>query len=1165
MPAFLTNNTSQCCCPEMRCCTPETVTATLGGWGGTGMRRWVSRIYDYSPPLPAGWPDLDIGRHACAYEVGESGCFRYFDVVFDPALQRNVFHPEAIYDDCVGILWPAVAFPQMNAVSDQGWGCYPPDIVDFGPNSSGYVQGFVADETVADKCEQSGAGILCQKPPHGPDDIVYGPAGGSPLQFPGGRTYLPDYNNNSYVCHRLSGDMRPEFVATVNRSAPDTDEDVDARLVFDVFCRRNWQYSIGCDADVIVSLSCAVSDTPPANPPAGDWYCIDYRCGPRFPAADNINTYICTQYRCTAHEGMVWPHLLAFSDTENFTATLKLTLEVDARYSNTYYSYQAAKPQKGMSWRVAEVDILNAGTGYEVGETFTVDFDPFWYSQLTGGEIMFVFPDFDADCLNFPLQWRDKYGNGPQITNGVKRYYQSLRVMECDDDGGIVKLEIVPWFRDPDFVKGACPEVVPSGKRTPYYPGYSRVICHPNSVDIGGTNYNLYDTITFTPISPDVETYSEAIARVVDIDDDGAVLDWEIKGTDVWRYGFGLGNPYCYLMMPDERGAYRWADKKALCHLYWEGVGVPVRQALPYWPDPGVSVSFNYLETFQNTGNLTSIRLSVKRVPCRTTISVFDFAYTYDSISFETLAASPEADQKVRLLKTYLPYPKCYGGGAQIMPVIGTTGANESVIGGPLAGGVVKSGGDYYAFVDKRHVEPILPKQVPSIGNGAGAVIDNFVFSQVLGFPREDYASDQLHVPAQDRFAYYPVTSATILSRGSGYEVGAEFEVKPNDGEEYQHAWKKSGGDDPDENPNGAWYKGQNLNSSGRVPLETVVNGVRTVEEEFEFAQPFCRLRVSAVDANGGITGLEVLDGGLMYRTVWASGVSHPDVSVYVGSDTGYGARATIQIDTDKDSETFGEVVSCAIVAIPIAEGGDPVHSTAENPVAMPLGGRDYANPKSGMMWEMENIRAGEEFGIEPATMLSYVNWHGWYYDAYHPENSSHELLEGTHPPFARRGDHCTLDECYHSLLNRTYSLCRVWSGLSVNGPYGPGAPGGTITTQARVEMIGCGLGPNSYSPLPLPRGNSNLLDGRPKGPYGLYKSKNKIVEVYLPGPSEPCDENNYFLFQQRVDQQPGYTGPPTADVGDYIVIEHGYTVSLSAAIPVYPNCPDHNDGRTSP
>lgn len=1135
MPSFLTNNTAQCCCPEMRCCAPNTVSVTSSGWMGIGVSQWVRKLWvggDNIPPLPPGTLELEIGKQATAYEAGITGDIYYFEIEYNEQEQRVTFTSRALYPAGVGVVWPSVAFPQMNPVVEgNSFGC---------GVQYGVVSGFVADEAVAEKCDSALTEKLCEKPAGGADDLVYGPAGFSNGGFVFGRTNLTDLND-TYVCHRLYSDMRPEMAATVIRTSADSTSHIDARIVFDVYCRRRWATVAACPAEVILNLTCAVSDNPPDPSPEGQYFCVDYRCGLRgLPEYEGGS--LCSQHKCSAHEGTVLPHLMAFPESGNYTAVLKLNLTPDAYFRNTDYSYQGAKPQKALSWKVLSATATTPGTGYAVGDFFSVDFDPFWMMDLNGGEINLGFPQSDPLCLNYPLTWRDKYGQEADVDqSGAKRYYQRLRVQAVDAGGGITAFEVVPWYRTPEFRPGSCIDEVPQSQRTPYYPAYSRVICHPNSVDIGGTGYNVGDTIHFEPLSPGVEVYEATTASVTDVDDDGAVLDWEVRGSDIWRYGFGLGNPACNIYgEPDERGAYRWADKYDLCDLYWQGVGVPVREVAPYF-DGGSCV-----ETFVNTGQLTSTSVRVRRVYCRTKISVVVSQYAYDTLSFQLATEDEDATLETRLLKLCPPYPRGVGGGAQITPIIGTDGGNESAIGGPLGGGTVKSGGGYYAYVEKYHAEPILPKSIPAIGSGGGAAVGDFTFASVLNFPSPGYAAGQPKQPASNRFSYYPVTGATVASGGSGYEVGQEFDVAPDGGTAYSRPWSRSGGDDPDESPNGNWYAGElaYTNQSGYVVIEQ-----GTVRASL------CRLRVAAVDQNGAIQSLAVVHGGMMYRTLWGSGVRHPDVTVEVGSDTGFGARATVAVDANKTSSKFGEVISCQIVQIPVSEQQDPLHSTPENPVPYPLGGRDYANPKSGLMWELDNIT------IRDATMMSYIVWHGWIYDYYHPQNSTHELVEGSLPPFHRRAQHCTLDECYHSLLGRSYPLYRIWAGSAVNGPY----PGGNDTYNRVFGLRGCAdpPGPSTYSPLP--DSATYFLSGKPKVPYGLFRRKGTRSDVFMPGPDGvDCDENNVQEWNYRWGDMPGYTGLPPALVNDWVVIEWGYGAALSASIPVYPNCPDYEDGRTS-
>jgi hypothetical protein len=1112
----------------MRCCTPETVVATCSGFSGSLTNRWVMMVGPGVYPINYVLADLDIGKHACAFELNsDPGCVPFTETEWDPVEERIQFTAESIWPQCMAaqIVWPSIAFPQSNVVIDVPG----PGRGSCADGYGVYFDSWAADSECAEKC--AAAALLCTKPGGA---LAYGPAAYA-------RVHQEDLNA-PYICHRYDAYLRPEFTATVNRSTPAGDDDIDARLQFDVYCRRTWQFSAPCNGDIILNLSCAVSDYPPETPPEGQFFCIDYRCGPRMPDVSQGGG-LCSQHQCTAHEGTVWPHLYAYPQDENNTATIKLTLVPDAYYiASEGYSYQGSKAGKPMSWIVKSATATTPGTGYEVGQFFVVDFDAAWMAVLNGGEINLALPSNEPEC-GFPVDWEDHYGyEAQEDVFGTKFYYQRLRVEEVDEDGGIVSLAVVPWYMTPEFRKGACGvEITDRSKKTKFYPAYSRIICHPNSVDIGGTGYVIGNTITFMPLGPWVETEVPAIAVVTDVDDDGAVLDWEIKGSDIWRYGFGGGNPSCNIFgQPDERGAYKWQGKY-LCELRWHGVGVPVRAAAGYGD------GFADIETWLNTGRLTEVEFSVARMPCRTSINVLVMPYVYESLAFLASADDEEASLFDRMLKLCPPYPKCVAGGAQITPIIGADGANESAIGGPLAGGVVKSGGAYYAFINKAHDEPILPKAIPDIDGGSGAVISQFYFDSVLNFPAPGYAAGQLMEPSAVRFAYYPVTGATIEEGGTGYEVGQEFDVQPVGGGPYVKAWGKVGADDPETCPNGGWYGGE---------LSRTDEDGYVVRTGGTFHNGIARLRVSSVDESGAITGLEVVHAGMMFRSVWADGVRHPSLYTYVGSDTGHGAAAEVTVDDDKNSPHFGEVTACHIVAIPVEQATDPLHSTVESPVPWPLGGRDYANPKSGMMWEMSDIAIGGGM-VSSATMLCKIDWHNFPYNAYHPSDSTHQKIEGSYPPFHRRAEACTLDECYHSLLNRTYPLYRTW-GNGIN-PTNTG-----LNTQNIIDQFweGCSDdGPNSYNPIPH---SGRVMAGNPPNPYGVFIPNGKMTDVYLPNIIDPIDPPS-SICGRKIAAQPGYDGPPTAEPGDYTVIEWGFSVSLSATVPVYPNCTSHRDGRTAP
>jgi hypothetical protein len=1140
MPAFLTNNTNTCCCPEMRCCAPNAVTAKLAGFAGTMVKRWIGRIYGDNPPVGSGILDLQNGMHACAYQFSSppNTCNDY--TAIDP--QTGDYTAASIYPKCLNaqIVWPSIAFPQKDVLTNvsgtNGYICS--DYLTIREYHSGYAP----NEEVAERCAEDGAAFICTKPGSGADSLYYGPSTSD-------RVHMVDLNREAYVCHRIRRDLRPEFVATVNRSVARKNTDEDARIVFDVYCRRRWQELPYCDEfdlnPIIINLTCAVSDTPPEEPPEGSWYCIDYRCGMR-ELPEEEGGWICTQHKCTAHEGTVKPHLFPYMPSGNYSADISLVLVPDAYFKNTEYKYQGAKPQKAMTWRVESATVDAPGAGYSVGDFFYVNFDQNWTALLNGGEINVGFPENDDICFGYPLEWQDKYGYTEQ--GGI--YYQRLRVGEVDGNGGIASLEVVPWYRTPEFLPGSCiDEIEDKEDKTPFFPAYTRTICHPNSVDLPGSGYRIGDTITFRPLSPDVVTYEAASARVIDVDENGGVLDWEVKGSDIWRYGFGMQNPECNIIgQPDERGAYRWPDVLSLCELYWYGVGNPVRAVSRAFD------GFSRLDTTMNTGSLTSLAISILRVPCRTSISVVVAGYKYESLSFlaDVEGVNPVFSQV--LLSLCPPYPKCIGGGAQITPIIGDDGGNESAIGGPLTSGEVKSQGKYYAFIDKSHSPPTLPLDVPDIGSGTGAKILAFTFGTVANFPSPGYASGEKYVPSPARFAYYPVSGVFVDpdNQGVGYEIGQEFEVRPAGGAAFTDAWALDGGDNPDRVLTGSWYSGELTftNSAGYAVEPGTPNA--------ESRSPFCRLAIVDTTETGGIKSIAVLDGGMMFKPVYTTGVRHPDVSVLVKSDTGEGASAEIDIQTNKNSPEFGEVTAVDIVQTPVEIQADPLHSTEEQSVPYPLGGRDYANPPSGLMWEMNDIVAGSGATNAPARLISKINWHQFYHNPYHTNQSPYVRIEGGgHLPFRRRAEDCTLDECYHSLLNRQYPLYIEWTGI--NG--GLSDPD-TTTNLVDGGWAGCILprGPNSYSPLPFNGGDYWWMLGRPKTNYALYRKAGTATD--LPG-FENCD-SQFYNYSRKITDNPEYTGPASATQFEYAVVEWGFTVTLSAVIPVYPNCPDHEDGRTS-
>jgi len=272
----------------------------------------------------------------------------------------------------------------------------------------------------------------------------------------------------------------------------------------------------------------------------------------------------------------------------------------------------------------------------------------------------------------------------------------------------------------------------------------------------------------------------------------------------------------------------------------------------------------------------------------------------------------------------------------------------------------------------------------------------------VTSFPAVGYASGEAFVPGADRFSYFPVSSVVVDSnnRGSGYAVGQEFDVMPAGGVAYSNAWADGGGDDPDSCPNGNWYSGRyaTVNEDGR--MATAIGGSTMPAWGTISKYPYCKLRVSEVNSTGGIVSLEVVEGGMMYRSEWTDGVRHPDVSTYITTDTGSGGEFSITINTDKTSPLFGSVTGVTIDA----------------------GGSEYADPPSGWMWEIMDIPVGGEAFSAPARMMSKKDW-----SVFTNSNSPYELVMGTHPPTVPRSASCLIGDCYHSLLNRSYAMTRTW------------------------------------------------------------------------------------------------------------------------------------------
>ena len=958
------------------------------------------------------------------------------------------------------------------------------------------VSEWITDPVWVGKC----ADILCSTPG---DNRRYGPVKGCD------RAYEEDLNGTpAWICHRITTGLRPELYARITRTKSVPFNAVEARLKFDVYSRRQWWTDPDCNSSQEVRDPPPFTSIPYSYPgniipeghvePAGTWYCVDYYCDREVGPYDVGGDKFCGQYQCRAEQGYAWPHLKAMHGNDgsggNNSAEIELTLEPFDRSED--------KSKIATSWIVASASPKEgkAGRGYTAGENgdvFLVDFDPAWMppSRPLYGQYINPFPLNDY-CAT--LDWRDDLNN--TLLNG-EFPIQRLRVTEVDDKGGIVSLEVVPWRKDPEYRNLECKErITDREQKTKYYAAYTRVLCHPQCVDIPGEGYSIGDKIEWFCTDPACVTASgrNAVAYVTDVDDKGGVLDWHIKGSDICMYGYGGhmcgfdpeyefpnlgrldcaadGYPQTEVNGQDERGAYKF-DGKRLCELSWRGYGNPARAAAT------VEELGGFVLWQANRSTYTTCQITIAGSPCRTTLNVGLSPYKYESFGFladiddETQASSWQN----QLLLWFRPYPKCYGGGAVIEATYGVE-QSPAKIGGPLLSASVIEPGGGWAFRDKYHTPPVLPTAVPNIGSGSGAKILVFAFASVTNFPAMGYSATESHKASSSRFAYFPVEDAIIDAdhKGKGYEVGQRFEVKPVRGGPYVDPWSVGGGDDPDASPNGNWYSGRfssELTESGHLST-SFLDGTLPSQGD-KSRQSVCLLEISSVDSDGGITGLEVIHGGLMYKSVWAGGVKHPDVGTSVTSDTGSGGSFSVTVNTNHSSELFGKITSARIDS----------------------GGEQYADAKGGIMWELLDLGIGGEI-CQASTLMSNIKWDGWLYDPTDSSKSTHVLIGGSLPPVVKRSTSIVFDECYHALLNKTYPLYRAWGMNALEGDRSAAETVGTL-----VEMW-----PTTYA---------------------LFRKKDAI----------PYEDGSY-------------------QNSDYTIIEWGFSMTLSATIPA--TCPDHTNGRTS-
>lgn len=733
--------------------------------------------------------------------------------------------------------------------------------------------------------------------------------------------------------------------------------------------------------------------------------------------------------------------------------------------SRLYPGINIGEDTHAYAWKLDKVEILDGGSGYMIGDIFVLDYDPDkFFLPYVNGQSILVFPD-DECCYelsnlgangNKRLTWSDTGGytkvqrpllGGSACGGGPPEYlsnppivYQRIRVSKVDDNGKILAVEILPWRKS--YAKiSICVELNKTTEQD-YYVEYTRFLCHPRSVTYGGKYYNIGDTIIWNCDESiencEVWNNNYASGIVVDVDENGSILDWHINGSEITKwdnlfsddpalttqygaYNIADGAP-CYGWVytldpdpnippnprneptgiePDERGSYRFRGQN-LCSLSWQGVGVPVRTTtweVEFLGDTtyeGTSES-----TSVNSSNITAININITRQYCETTanIAVKPWLYSEQILSDAEFSTFTKDDKQYASINNnwyklnFAPYPKCNGGGAEIELIYGVPLANDSVYGSTIKSANVISPGSLYAFVDKVHQPPILPTGVELIaGSGKGASISNFTFNtNINNFPNLNYITLLNSILPftlnSKRFSYFPVTEATLFAAGSGYEIGQTFIIQPDDVVIYSDAWSIDGGDNPDKVKNGGKYTGpfaKLVKDSTYMPDIDCIqdpnppNDISPSCQEIKDTVPHCVLKVESVGPNGEITGLTVEHGGMMYRPVWTNGIKNPDAVEEITSTLGYGAKPTAIVNTDKNSKLFGTLTNFNIGQYSTQEFPDPYFPNIAQPIPgnSSMGyGRDYANPSLGSFWMLQDISDhGGQIGTN-YKLLAHYDW----------------------------------------------------------------------------------------------------------------------------------------------------------------------------------------------
>lgn len=1087
--------------------------------------------------------------------------------------------------------------------------------------------------------------------------------------------FFDDDHNGVYYCYRDNGTgspalgLRPELIAFINKTNDCSSvgtvgtiiSDVDGgacfvadsgELIFEVGGREQWSTAeICCLRDGVdeqisgFDFSTGEEIPPEDAQPDGLFYGVDYACGPRrasYLYRDDEGELLCNdcyRFYCDERLGMAKPHLAAYPiEHENTTAQLKLNLQpnqwmfihgtkstpdgsTNINYLNPGNAVLNIDNLKDMdavpyTWRVDSVDIISAGSGYTTDMYFYVDFDVNWFLPWLGGQGISIFPDEECcipGCLLLePISWSDKYGYSKLVGNNV--VYQRLKITEVGLNGEIQNIEIVPWFKNPEYknpyiddetgeqIWSLCQDtnkISDPKKKTPYYIEYFRLLCHPNSVRHPGKNYSIGDTIIWefpeeknTAKAAIYDTWNnkKAVGIVVDVDENGGILDWYISGSDRWKqYGvFNLvdGTP-CYeyanemqyytginqTLERDDRGRYRFLGYN-LCDLTYSGNGNTVR-----------SCTINGI----NTSTTTLLNLNIERVNCKTTATIFINPWPFSDqrialVNGEDFIEGQLAEGSIGFYKSnFPPYPVCQGGGFESDIVYGLDRANDSVFGSTVKDAIIISSGIGYAFKDKKHVEPILPNTVPKLFGilvdqnenpintqidepiivgitvGKPAVLD-YSFEKISNFPHPDVINNFSYNNGfsinSDRFAYFKVNNINIVEPGSGYSVGLSLDVYPENGQAFTDPWSLYGGDHPDINPSGSWYDGKfaKTDQDGylRYDKDASNNTIPFDTEQFVQQYPYLTFEIDGVGESGDITSLKIINSGTMYRSVWTSGAVHPDIMPELISSLGYGAVPQMSVNTNiNNKDFFGSVTDFWFRGATEAELPDPYFNSGTIPGNSAMGfGRDYASPEHGYYWILQDVNIGINGDVH---LLAHYDWginhnaaYGYTPIHYLGENSlyqTYKTVAGSVPAFVPKTTVCSFAPCYHELLNRSYPLYRSYYALSQWSSFDCSA-----TAQPFVGDATYPSGPPGTAYGVLLRKFRQFIDGSFIPLQTVIYNEGDCTGDIIGNPETGETVGPGTVSLNAGGTSIGSQGIYTSVDQDYYVIEYGMTLDLSAA-----------------